>query len=105
MIVKLPTGQFFIVEGTVCRDDLVAVRSQEKARKYEQLANDIARTHHKRPHVLVFAVGTIGVVSKETVKAAEKLNSWGVPIELSKMQRTAAIESVRIMNKVLALDN
>ena len=29
-----------------------------------------------------WSVGTIGVVSKETVKTAEKLNSWGAPLDI-----------------------
>ena len=71
--------------------------------QYQQLANDIAMTHRSRPRVLVFAIVTLGIVPAAVLESLRILALEGIKISLPKLQRIAAVGSVRIVKEVLAL--
>jgi hypothetical protein len=73
MIIQLPEGPADIVEFTVCRDAVVLERSQQKEQCYRQLAEDSPAT----------------------------LKRWGFDVSISRLQKSAAIGSVKIMWKTL----
>ena len=103
MIVTMPGGKKIIIEVTVCKDELVTERHLEKKRKYDLLAQDMARQDHAHPNVIIVAIGATGAVSKNGLKDLVKLKELGIPIRISRLQRSAAYGSVRILNKILAM--
>ena len=103
LLLKTPSGNLYIIEFTVCTDQAVATRHNEKMVQYQALANDIASTHRARPRVLVFAIGTLGVVPVGIRESLRILALEGIKISLTTLQRIAAIGSVRIAKEVLAL--
>ena len=99
LFVILPNNKQLIIEVTVCRDDKACTRAEEKAQKYIPLAEDLARQTGKHPIVIPIAIGATGAVSKMTEDAIKKLNGMGIPLQLSKLQRAAAIGTAKIMQK------
>ena len=63
----------------------------------------VAMTHRSRPQVLEFAIATLGIVPVAVLESLRILALEGIKISLPKLQRIAAIGSVRIAKKVLAL--
>jgi hypothetical protein len=103
LFVRLPNGRDLIIEVTVCKDDVVADRSEKKAQKYFELRDDIARQSKRHVQVLPIAIGATGVISKQTVDAVRSLNRYGIKLQPSTLQKTAAVGSVKIVRRVLSL--
>ena len=103
LLLKTPSGNLYIIEFTVCTDQVVAARHNEKMVQYQPLANDLAMTHRSRPRVIVFAIGTLGIVPAAILESLRILALEGITISLTTLQRIAAIGSVRIAKEVLAL--
>ena len=72
-------------------------------RKYQELANQIAIASHQRPRVIVFAIGTLGIVPEAILESIRVLSEEGIKIDLASLQVAAVIGSVRIAKEVLAL--
>ena len=70
---------------------------------YQRLADDLSRINRSRTRVLVFAIGTLGTVPEAIHDSLQVLATEGIKICLPKLQRFAAIGSVRIAKEVLAL--
>ena len=87
---------------TVCNDDRACDRADEKQAKYLPLRDDLGEQHKNTPTIFPIAIGATGVVSKITENAVEKLNDWGIPLQLSKLQKAAAIGTAKIIKRVLA---
>ena len=101
MIVKLPEGPTAFIEITVCRDDSVVERAIQKEQRYLALARDYAMANHCHPSIFAIAIGTRGVVPKQTVNALQKLQKWGFDIQLSKLQKAAVIGSIQTTMKAM----
>jgi hypothetical protein len=101
MIVKLPEGPTAFIEITVCRDDSVVERAIQKEQRYLALARDYAMANHCHPSIFAIAIGTRGVVPKQTVNALQKLQKWGFDIQLSKLQKAAVIGSIQTHMKTI----
>ena len=103
LLLKTPSGNLYIIEFTVCTDQVVATRHNEKMVQYQPLANDLAMTHRSRPRVIFFAIGPLGIVPAAILESMRILALEGITISLTTLQRIAAIGSVRIAKEVLAL--
>jgi hypothetical protein len=101
MIIQLPEGPVAIIELSVCRDLGVVERTQQKEQRYRQLAEDWAQKHGVHPTVLPIVIGTRGVVPKRTLESLETMKRWGFDVSISRLQKTAAIGSVKIVWKTL----
>ena len=101
LYLSLPNGKRVIIEVTVCNDDRACLRADEKLSKYLPLREQIGKQERNIPHVLPIAIGTTGVVSKVTENAVKKLNDWGIPLRLSKLQKAAAIGTAMTIKRVL----
>ena len=100
---KLPTGKHLLIEVTVCRDDLVADRTEKKAQKYMELRDNVAAQWGKHVQVLPIAIGVTGVISKQTLHSVRVLNRCGINLHPSALQKTAAVGSAKIVRRVLSL--
>jgi hypothetical protein len=105
MVIKTPSGTLYIIEFTVCTDQAVATRHHEEMIHYQPLANDLAMTHRSHPRVIVFAIGTLGIVPAAVHDSLRLLSLEGIKISLTTLQRITAIGSVRIAKEVLALSS
>jgi hypothetical protein len=103
LLLNTPSGHLYIIEVTVCTDSAVATRHNEKMISYQRLADDLSRINRSRTRVLVFAIGTLGTVPEAIHDSLQVLATEGIKISLPKLQRFAAIGSVRIAKEVLAL--
>jgi hypothetical protein len=72
-------------------------------RKYQELANQIAITPQQRPRVIVFAIGTLGIVPEAILESIRILSEEGIEIDFAALQIAAVIGSVGIAKEVLAL--
>ena len=86
----------------MCKDDYVVERSELKEQKYLELRADLARRYQSKVINLAIAIGVTGVVSLKTREAVQKLNRFGIPLVLSKLQKAAATGSAIILRRVLA---
>ena len=101
LIIRLPEGPVAIVEIAVCNDFCVVERALQKEQRYRQLAEDYAKKHRVYPTVLPIVVGTRGVVPKRTMKSLDTLKRWGFDVPISRLQKSAAVGSVKIVWKTL----
>ena len=99
--VSVPNGKRASIEVTVCNDDRVCNRADEKQAKYLPLRDDIGSQGSHCPTIFPIAIGTTGVVGKVTENAVKKLNDWGIPLQLSKLQKAAAIGTAKTIMRVL----
>ena len=100
MSIQLPEGPVVILEFTVCRDAVVVERAQQKEQRYRQLAEDWAKKHQVFPTVSSI-VGTRGVPQR-TLDSLATLKRWGFDVSISRLQKSAAIGSVKIVWKTLS---
>ena len=101
MVLRLPEGPVAIIEFTVCRDLSVVERATQKEARYQQLAADWAVKHGTHPTVIPIVVGTRGVVPERTVESLKTLKRWGIDVEISRLQKAAAMGSVKLIWKTL----
>ena len=80
----------------MCRDDKACTKAEHNAQKYIPLAEDLARQTGKHLIVISMGIGTTGAVSKMKEDAIKKLNGMGIPLQLSKIQRAAAVGTAKI---------
>jgi hypothetical protein len=101
--VLLSNGKELLIEIAVCKDDLVADRTDMKAMKYLELRDDLARQHKRHVEVIPIVVGSTGAISARTVDSIKRLNKYGIALKASKVQKTAAIGSANIIRRTLAM--
>jgi hypothetical protein len=101
--VRLPNGKVFIIEVTVCRDDCVADRSEQKLQKYLPLRDDLLRQTREHTEILAIAVGATGAISKRTLEAIKTLNKNGIGLHPAKLQKAAAVETANLVRRTLCL--
>ena len=91
----------YIIEVTVCADNLVAERYKEKTSKYMPLAKSAISQFGAQPRVLAIAVGCTGAICEGTVGSLGVLKKLGISVTAESLQRAAAIGSVRTAQRVL----
>ena len=101
LLLCLEDGTRVIIEVTVCKDEYVVERSELKEQKYLELRADLARRYQSKVINIAIAIGITGVVSIKTREAVQKLNRYGIPLVLSKLQKAAATGSAIILRRVL----
>jgi hypothetical protein len=101
MTLCLPDGRTYFIEFTVCADALVVKRYQEKVEKYQPLCRASIPIFNSAPRLLVFAVGCTGAIGNGTLTDLGMLKKLGVALSPATLQRTAAVGSLKVVEKVL----
>ena len=97
IVLQLPDRRRLLIEVTVCSDSLVVTRQSEKTAKYHPLSQALASAEQV-PHPQVVT----GVVPDDVLLSVRALETAGIPLRLSTLQRAAAFGSARIVRKLMA---
>jgi hypothetical protein len=72
---------------------LIVVKSLILLTEYRLLAEDWAKKDKRHPVVLPIVVRTRGVIPKQTLASVAKLKTWGINMQVSRLQK-AAVKAV-----------
>ena len=90
-----------IIDVAIPGDDRVKDKELEKVEKYQLLKDEIAKVWRMRKVIVIpVVIGALGAVS---VNFKEYMKRIGVSVRLEVIQKTALLETAKILRKVLSL--
>lgn len=98
MVVLVTPEEILIIEVSVPADSNVVESEQAKYSKYIPLMNQLVAVHSKPTKIVPIVVGNTGLVS---VNIQRYLQQIGISTPIQKLQKTAAMESVKILFNLL----
>ena len=87
-----------IVDFAVSYDTRIELRAKEKIDKYRDLAIELKRLWKTKVTVVPIVFGSLGAIPK---KIEKRLKDIGIDTNLADMQKTAILNSARILRMVL----
>ena len=89
-----------IVDFAVLFDSSVVEKEKEKIEKYQDLARELKKIWNMKVKVVPIVPGPLGTISPLLTKRLERI---GIRTSIVELQKTALLNSARIVRKVLEL--
>ena len=95
-----PDGLHVVIEVSVPKDQRAVIVRNDKREKYVPFCTELFGRPRVKVHFIPLVIGATGVVADEISIAIKRL---GVGIDLSWLQKIAALETVKIFRYLLGV--